>query len=50
MNSKKNNEKELIEQLQRLQAEFENYKKRTEKDKELIREQAKAQLILKSWT
>lgn len=40
-----NKEKELIERLQRLQAEFENFRKRTEKEKEDIRLNANAELI-----
>ncbi|MFH0752358.1 MAG: nucleotide exchange factor GrpE [archaeon] len=48
MKNKKNNEnKELTEQLQRLQAEFENYKKRTEREQEQIKDYTKAQLLLK---
>lgn len=39
--------KEYIEQLQRLQAEFENFKKREEKEKERFKDFAKAGLLLK---
>ena len=38
---------ELTETLQRLQAEFENYKKRTEKEKEEFVRYAKAELVAK---
>lgn len=38
---------ELTESLQRLQAEFENYKKRVEKEKQEVIKYAKAELILK---
>lgn len=41
------NKKDLTEQLQRLQAEFENYKKRTEKEQEQLKDHTKAQLLLK---
>lgn len=47
MNSKNNTKKELTEQLQRLQAEFENYKKRTEREQEQIKDHIKSQLLLK---
>lgn len=39
--------KELRERLLRLQAEFENYKKRAAKENELIRENAGAETLLK---
>ena len=38
---------EYIEQLQRLQAEFENFKKREEKEKERFKDFAKASVLLK---
>lgn len=38
-------EQELIEQLQRLQAEFENYKRRTEREQEAFRATACADVI-----
>ncbi len=50
MDNKENNtnpEKDLVEQLQRLQAEFENYKKRTEKDHENLKDYIKSQLLIK---
>ncbi len=40
-------EKDLTETLQRLQAEFENYKKRADKEKEEFRKYAKAGIIEK---
>ena len=40
-------EKELEERLIRLQAEFENYKKRAARESEMIRERASAQAMLK---
>ncbi|MBS3108185.1 nucleotide exchange factor GrpE [Candidatus Woesearchaeota archaeon] len=40
-------EKEFVETLQRLQAEFENYKKRTENEKSKVLEYAKVNLLLK---
>lgn len=43
--SKENKEKILTEQLQRLQAEFENFQKRTEKEKIQIRETANENTI-----
>jgi len=43
----KDEAKELIEQLQRIQAEFENYKKRTEKEKQEILFLGKATVIVK---
>jgi molecular chaperone GrpE len=39
--------KELEERLMRLQAEFENYKKRTAKESEALRENASADLLLR---
>ena len=51
MDNKKNNDKPeqdlLVEQLQRLQAEFENYKKRIEKERQTVKDQEKAKLLLK---
>lgn len=44
----KDESKELIEQLQRIQAEFENYKKRTEKEKQDIFQLGKASVLLKA--
>lgn len=46
-NKKEDEAKELIDQLQRLQAEFENYKKRTEKEKQEILQLGKATVIVK---
>ncbi len=46
-NEEKPKENDLIEQLQRLQAEFENYKKRTEKDHENLKDHIKSQLLIK---
>ncbi len=43
----KEESKELIEQLQRIQAEFENYKKRIEKEKQEILIIGKASVIVK---
>ncbi len=42
--------KEYIEHLQRLQAEFDNYRKRTEQEKQLIIRQANHELIQKLLT
>jgi len=39
--------KEYVEHLQRLQAEFDNYRKRTEQEKQLIIKQANQELIQK---
>lgn len=39
--------KELQERLLRLQAEFENYKKRDAREKDMLRENASAEMILK---
>jgi len=48
MSAKKNNEKpDYLEDLQRLQAEFENYKKRQEKEQENLKNHIKSQLLLK---
>lgn len=41
----KSKEQELIEDLQRIQAEFENFKKRSEKENAEFREYAKTELI-----
>lgn len=46
-NSSKNEANDLIEQLQRIQAEFENYKKRSEKEKQEILILGKATVIVK---
>lgn len=43
--TEKDKEQELTERLQRLQAEFENFRKRTEKEKQDIRLNANAELI-----
>lgn len=40
-------EEELTNDLKRLQAEFENYRKRIERDRELEKTQAKKEIILK---
>lgn len=45
--SSKNEADDLIEQLQRIQAEFENYKKRSEKEKQEILILGKATVIVK---
>lgn len=42
-----NKEKEYLESLQKLQAEFENFQKRTEKEKDQIRKNANETLISK---
>lgn len=44
---KKTGRKELVEQLQRLQAEFENYKKRTEQEKNQYKDHIQSKLLLK---
>jgi molecular chaperone GrpE len=44
--NKEPTQKELTETLQRLQAEFENFRKRTEKEKSQVRKEANANLIL----
>lgn len=46
-NEEKPKDLDLVEQLQRLQAEFENYKKRTEKDQENLKDHIKSQLLIK---
>ena len=40
-------EKSFLEDLQRVQADFENYIKRVEKEKNMVKEIAKAELLLK---
>ena len=45
LKDKKDEVKELTEDLQRLQAEFENYKKRVDKEKEDFLKYAKASII-----
>jgi len=47
MNNKKNAKQELLDQLQRLQAEFENYRKRVAKEQEQVKDHIRSQLLLK---
>jgi molecular chaperone GrpE len=44
---KKEEKKDFLEDLQRVQAEFENYIKRVDKEKEQIKLQSKSELLLK---
>jgi molecular chaperone GrpE len=48
--SSKNKVEDLVETLQRLQAEFENYKKRVDKEKEDFQRYSKADLVYKLLT
>ena len=47
LKQKKTKEEQYLEQLQRLQAEFDNYRKRTEKEKQEILKSANKDLIIK---